>query len=489
MTAPASPLDPQLRDPTLLKSQAYVDGRWIGEPADPVENPASGAEIAKVPRLGAQEAEAAVAAASRAFADWSTRLANERAALLRRWFELIIEQREDLAKILTMEQGKPISEARVEIEYAASFVEYYAEEARRIRGEILPSHRGDARVLVMRQPIGVCAAITPWNFPAAMITRKCAPALAAGCTVVLKPAPETPLTALALAELAHRAELPPGTLNVITGDAEAIGGQWCDDPRVRFLGFTGSTAVGKQLMRQAASTVKKVALELGGNAPFIVFADADLDAAVEGAIAAKFRNMGQTCICANRLFVHDSVHDPFVQRLAERVGQLVVGNGLEEQTTQGPLITQAAVEKVQSLLQEAVAGGAEIVTGGQPHALGGTFFQPTVLRNVSGSMEITRQEIFGPVAAVTRFQSEAEVIAMANDTIYGLAAYFYGRDLGQAFRVAERLEYGMVGINSTALGAATVPFGGMKQSGIGREGSHHGIDEYLEHKYVLLGGL
>ena len=489
MTALDSPNAPQLRDRALLKSQAYIDDTWTGEPVDPVVNPASGDELSRVPRLGKPEAEAAVTAAARAFANWSKRLANERAAQLRRWFELIVEHQDDLAKILTLEQGKPISEARGEIQYAASFVEFYAEEARRIRGEILPHHRNDARVLVMRQPIGVCAAITPWNFPAAMITRKCAPALAAGCTVVLKPAPETPLTALALAELAQRAELPRGTLNVVTGDAAAIGGQWCDDPRVRFLGFTGSTAVGKQLMRQAAATVKKVALELGGNAPFIVFADADLEAAVEGAIAAKFRNMGQTCICANRIFVHDSIHDAFVQRLAERVGELVVGNGLDEQTTQGPLITPAAVEKVQALLQDAVAGGAEIVTGGQPHRLGGTFFEPTVLRNVSGSMEITRQEIFGPVAPVTRFHSEAEVITMANDTIYGLAAYFYGRDLGQAFRVAEQLEYGMVGINSTVLGAATVPFGGVKQSGIGREGSHQGMDEYLESKYVLVGGL
>lgn len=489
MTALDSPNAPQLRDRALLKSQAYIDDTWTGEPVDPVVNPASGDELSRVPRLGKPEAEAAVTAAARAFADWSKRLANERAAHLRRWFELIVQHQDDLAKILTLEQGKPISEARGEIQYAASFVEFYAEEARRIRGEILPHHRDDARVLVMRQPIGVCAAITPWNFPAAMITRKCAPALAAGCTVVLKPAPETPLTALALADLAQRAELPRGTLNVVTGDAAAIGSQWCDDPRVRFLGFTGSTAVGKQLMRQAAATVKKVALELGGNAPFIVFADADLEAAVEGAIAAKFRNMGQTCICANRIFVHDSIHDAFVQRLAERVGELVVGNGLDEQTTQGPLITPAAVEKVQALLQDAVAGGAEIVTGGQPHRLGGTFFEPTVLRNVSGSMEITRQEIFGPVAPVTRFHREAEVITMANDTIYGLAAYFYGRDLGQAFRVAEQLEYGMVGINSTVLGAATVPFGGVKQSGIGREGSHQGMDEYLESKYVLVGGL
>lgn len=478
-----------LQDPSLLKSQAYIDDSWTGDPVDPIFNPATGEELSRVPRLGAQDADAAVTAAADAFHFWSRRLANERARFLRRWFDLIEMHQEDLAKILTMEQGKPISEARVEIQYAASFVEFYAEEARRIHGEMLPSHRNDARVLVMRQPIGVCAAITPWNFPAAMITRKCAPALAAGCTVVLKPAPETPLTALALAELAQRAELPRGVLNVLTGDATAIGGQWCDDPRVRFLGFTGSTEVGKQLMRQAAATVKKVALELGGNAPFIVFADADMEAAVEGAIAAKFRNMGQTCICANRLFVHESIHDAFVQRLAERVGELVVGNGLDEQTTQGPLITQEAVEKVQSLLQDAVAAGAQVVTGGRPHRLGRTFFEPTVLQNVSGAMEITRQEIFGPVAPVTRFSSESDVIAMANDTIYGLAAYFYGRDLGQAFRVAEQLEYGMVGINSTALGAATVPFGGMKQSGIGREGSHYGIDEYLEHKYVLVGGL
>ncbi len=466
-----------------------MNGQWIGEPADAVFNPASGKEIGRVPRLGEAEAEAAVTAAYQAFAPWSANLAVERATILTRWFHLIREHREDLAMLLTMEQGKPIGEARVEIDFAASFVEFYAAQANRVHGEILPSHRGDARVLVTRQPIGVCAAITPWNFPAAMITRKCAPALAAGCTVVLKPAPETPLSALALAQLADRAGLPAGTLNVITGDAQGIGQVWCDDPRVRFLGFTGSTEVGKQLMRQAAATVKKVALELGGNAPFIVFADADLEAAVEGAISAKFRNMGQTCICANRIFVHDSIHDRFVDLLAERVGGFVLGDGLDERSTQGPLINQAAIDKVQRLIEDAVSGGARIVTGGQPHALGGTFFEPTVLQDVSGSMEITRQEIFGPIAPVTRFHSEAEVIAMANDTPYGLAAYFYGRDLGQAFRVAEQLEYGMVGINATALGSVAAPFGGVKQSGIGREGSHHGIDEYLEYKYILLGGV
>jgi succinate-semialdehyde dehydrogenase / glutarate-semialdehyde dehydrogenase len=478
-----------LQDASLLKSQAYFNGRWTGEPSEPIFNPATGHEIAKVPMLGAPEAEAAVTAAHAAFATWSKKLAGERAATLRRWFDLIRDHRDDLAKILTMEQGKPLSEARVEIDYAASFVAFYAEEAIRVHGEILPSHREDARVLVTRHAIGVCAAITPWNFPAAMITRKCAPALAAGCTVVLKPAPETPLTALALAELADRAGLPAGTLNVVTGDAKAIGQVWCDDPRVRFLGFTGSTEVGKLLMRQAASTVKKVALELGGNAPFIVFADADIEAAVEGAISAKFRNMGQTCISANRVFVHEAIHDRFVARLAQRIEEFVVGDGLDERTTQGPLINQAAIEKVQRLLQDAVDCGAKVVTGGRPHRLGGTFFEPTVVQDVSGSMEITRQEIFGPVAAVTRFRSEAEVVAMANDTIYGLAAYFYGRDLGQAFRVAEQLEYGMVGVNSTALGSAAAPFGGVKQSGIGREGSHHGIDEYLEFKYILMGGI
>lgn len=480
---------PRLRDARLLRSQAYLDGRWIGQPANVVSNPATGEAIGMVPRLGDAEAQAAVSAADAAFSPWAARLASERATILRRWFELILQHRDDLAMILTMEQGKPISEARGEIDYAASFVEFYAEQARRIHGEILPSHRSDARVLVTRQPIGVCAAITPWNFPAAMVTRKCAPALAAGCTVVLKPAPETPLTALALAELADRAGLPAGCLNVITGDAEPIGKRWCDDPRVRFLGFTGSTEVGKQLMRQAATTVKKVALELGGNAPFIVFADADLQAAVEGAIAAKFRNMGQTCICANRLFVHESIYDQFVDLLAQRVDGFTVGDGLDETSTQGPLINHQALEKVQRLIADALRGGAAVVTGGKPHALGGTFFEPTILKDVDGSMEITRQEIFGPVAPVTRFDSEAEVIAMANDTPYGLAAYFYGRDLGQAFRVAERLDYAMVGINSTALGSAAAPFGGVKQSGIGREGSHHGIDEYLEYKYLLLGGI
>ncbi|TVP93828.1 MAG: NAD-dependent succinate-semialdehyde dehydrogenase [Planctomycetaceae bacterium] len=479
----------ELNDPSLIKSQAYLNGAWVGEPQDPILNPADGTPITSVPALSEVEAEAAVSAAYQALQPWAGQLAAVRAAALRRWLEQIRQHRDDLAKILTAEQGKPLAEASWEIDYAASFVEFYAEEALRIAGEILPSHLPKSRVMVTKNPIGVCAAITPWNFPAAMITRKCAPALAAGCTVVLKPAPETPLSALALAELADRAGLPQGAMNVITGPAEPIGRAWCDDPRVRLLGFTGSTEVGKLLMRQASQTVKKVTLELGGNAPFIVFADADLEAAVEGAIAAKFRNTGQTCICANRLFVHDSIHDRFVERLAERVNELVVGDGLDPETQQGPLINTAALDKVQKLLADAVAGGARVLTGGKPHPLGGTYFQPTVLDRVAPTMAITQQEIFGPVAPVIRFSSEAEVITQANDTPYGLAAYFYGRDLGQAFRVADRLEYGMVGINSTALGSVAVPFGGVKQSGIGREGSHHGIDEYLELKYLLVGGL
>ena len=479
----------ELHDPSLLKSQAYLNGAWVGQPQSPVLNPADGTQITSVPALSEVEAEAAVSAAHQALLPWAGQLAAVRAAALRRWLEQIRQHRDDLAKILTAEQGKPLAEASWEIDYAASFVEFYAEEALRIAGEILPSHLPKSRVLVTKNPIGVCAAITPWNFPAAMITRKCAPALAAGCTVVLKPAPETPLSALALAELADRAGIPQGVMNVITGPAEPIGRAWCDDPRVRLLGFTGSTEVGKLLMRQAAQTVKKVTLELGGNAPFIVFADADLEAAVEGAIAAKFRNTGQTCICANRLFVHDSIHDRFVERLAERVSELIVGDGLAPDTQQGPLINTEALGKVQKLLADAVAGGARVVTGGKPHPLGGTYFQPTVLDRVEPTMAITQQEIFGPVAPVIRFSSEAEVITQANDTPYGLAAYFYGRDLGQAFRVADQLEYGMVGINSTALGSVAVPFGGVKQSGIGREGSHHGIDEYLELKYLLVGGL
>ena len=479
----------QLSDPSLLREQCYVGGRWTGEPATKVTDPATGDVVARVPRFGVQEAEAAVAAAEAAFAGWSRMLAKERSRLLRRWFELMLENKDDLALIMTSEQGKPLVEARGEIDYAASFVEFYAEEGKRIYGETIPTYRADARILVVRQPIGVCAAITPWNFPAAMITRKCAPALAAGCTVVCKPAGETPLTALALAVLAERAGIPAGVFNVITGDSKAIGGVLTGDPRVRLVGFTGSTEIGKMLMRQAASTVKKVALELGGNAPFIVFDDADLDAAVEGAIMSKYRNMGQTCVCANRIYVQAGVYDAFAEKLAGAVMKLKVGRGTEVGVTQGPLINMDAVDKVERHIKDAVGQGAEVVVGGKRHALGGSFFEPTVLKNVSTKMLISREETFGPVAPLFRFDSEEEAVGLANDTEYGLAAYFYSRDVGRCFRVAEALEYGMVGINSGAISTEVAPFGGVKESGLGREGSRHGIEEFVEIKYMLMAGL
>ncbi len=478
-----------LTDSSLLTDRCYVGGQWIGEPLDGVCNPATGELIRRVPRLGEIEATDAVEAAEAAFRPWSAATAKQRATLLRRWFDLMLQHKEDLARILTSEQGKPLAEARGEIDYAASFVEFYAEEARRIYGETIPSHRADARIIVMRQPIGVVAAITPWNFPAAMITRKVAPALAAGCTAVVKPAPETPLTALALAVLAERAGIPAGVFNVITGDAPAIGGVMTSHPAVRFIGFTGSTEVGKLLMRQAASTVKKVGLELGGNAPFIVFDDADIDAAVEGAIAAKFRNMGQTCVCANRLYAQSGIYDQFVQKLARKVKALKVGNGLETGVEQGPLITIEAVEKVERHIDDATARGARILAGGQRHRLGRGFFEPTVLADVTSDMLVTREETFGPLAPVSRFEDEADVIRQANDTEFGLASYFYARDLGRVFRVAEALEYGMVGVNTGAISTAEAPFGGVKESGIGREGSSHGIEEFTELKYLLLAGL
>ncbi len=479
----------QLKDPTLLKSQSYINGQWIGEGADAVNNPATGELLAKVPHHGAREANDAVEAAGKAFKTWSKKLAKERCAILKTWFNLIIANADDLAVIMTSEQGKPLYEAKGEVIYAASFVEYYAEEAKRIYGETIPSPFPNARVMITRQPIGVIAAITPWNFPAAMITRKVSPALAAGCTAVIKPAPETPLTALAIVELAHRAGIPPGVLNIITGDAPAIGKVWCEHPVVRSIGFTGSTEIGKLLMRQAAGTVKKVGLELGGNAPFIVFDDADLDAAVEGAIISKYRNMGQTCVCANRIYVQEAIYDTFVEKFAKKVIDLKVGNGLEVGVMQGPLITMEAVEKVESHIKDAVANGARLVVGGKRHALGGTFFEPTVLANVTTKMVVARDETFGPMAPIFRFKDEADVIEQANATQYGLASYFYARDLGRVFRVAEALEYGMVGVNTALLGAAEVPFGGVKESGLGREGSRHGMDEFTEIKYVLLGGL
>ena len=484
----------QLKDSSVLRQQMLIDGVWTGQVstedrATEIRNPASGALLAQIPFGGAAEATAAVEAATRAQKPWAALTAKQRAAILRRWFELILAHREDIAQIMTAEQGKPLAEARGEVDYAASFIEFYAEEAKRIYGEVIPSPWPDARIVTLRQPIGVMAAITPWNFPAAMITRKCAPALAAGCACVIKPAPETPLTALALGELALRAGIPAGVLNLVTGDAAAIGKVFCEHKDVRFVGFTGSTEVGKLLMRQAASGVKKVGLELGGNAPFIVFDDADLDAAVAGAMVSKYRNMGQTCVCANRLYVQESVYDAFAQKLAEAVGKLQVGDGTQDGVQQGPLINARALAKVEDLLADAVSKGARALVGGARHALGGTFFQPTVLADVTPAMRLAREEIFGPVAPLFRFKDEADVIAQANATQYGLAAYFYARDLGRVFRVAEALEYGMVGVNSGVISTEAAPFGGVKESGIGREGSKHGIEEFVEIKYVLLAGL
>ena len=479
----------KLSNPALLKNQCLVNGKWIGTGVDAVKNPATGALIAKVPHFGADETTQAIEAAGEAFKLWSKRLAKDRSIILRKWFDLMIEHKEDLALIMTSEQGKPLAESRGEIDYAASFIEFYAEEARRVYGETIPSHRLDARIMVIKQPIGVVAAITPWNFPAGMITRKVGPALAAGCSVVIKPSRETPLTALALGVLGERAGLPPGVLNIITGGSSAIGKVMCEHPTVRFVGFTGSTEVGKLLMRQAASTVKKVGLELGGNAPFIVFDDADLDAAVEGAMISKFRNMGQTCVCANRIYAQDGVYDAFVEKFAKKVMELKVGNGVEVGVTQGPLITQEALEKVKLHVNDAINLGAKLVVGGHPHKLGGTFYEPTLLSHVTTKMLITHEETFGPVAAVYKFKDEADVIAQANDSPFGLASYFYARDLGRVWRVAEALEYGMVGINIALLGVDVAPFGGVKESGLGREGSHHGMEEFLELKYLLVGGL
>ncbi|MHC5112703.1 MAG: NAD-dependent succinate-semialdehyde dehydrogenase [Planctomycetota bacterium] len=463
-----------ISDPSNLRNSCYVNGKWCGAPTIPVINPATGETIATVPEFGSTEARNAVDAARDAFPDWSAKTAQERSVHLRQWFDLIIANREDLAVILTSEQGKPITEARAEIDYAASFIEFYAEEAKRICGETIPSHRADARIVTMRQPLGVVAAITPWNFPAAMITRKIGPALAAGCTSVCKPATETPLSAFALAHLADRAGIPPGVINVITGKSAEIGGEWTANSVVRGISFTGSTQVGKILMKQASDTVKKVSLELGGNAPLIVFDDADIGTAIEGTIASKFRNVGQTCVCANRIYVQD---------------QLRTGNGIEQGVTQGPLINQAAVEKVEQHISDAVAKGAEVIAGGNRHDLGGTYFQPTVLKNVTSDMIITTEETFGPVAPIYRFMDEDDVIRQSNATEYGLAAYFFSRDLGRVWRVAEALEYGMVGVNTGLISTAFAPFGGIKESGIGREGSAHGIDEYTEIKYILMAGM
>ncbi|MEF8719665.1 MAG: NAD-dependent succinate-semialdehyde dehydrogenase [Candidatus Accumulibacter necessarius] len=477
----------RLADPRLLRTRCYLDGCWLA--ADDgrsfaVSDPASGGKLAEVPLMTAAETARAIAAAAAALRAWQARTAKERAAVLRRWYELIVASAEDLAQLITAECGKPIAEARGEVAYGASFVEWFAEEGKRVYGESIPSPASDRRLLTIRQPVGVCAAITPWNFPLAMITRKVAPALAAGCTVVVKPAEQTPLTALALALLAEDAGLPAGVFNVLTGDPLAIGGALTASPVVRKLSFTGSTEVGRLLMAQCAPTIKKLSLELGGNAPFIVFDDADIAAAVEGAIIAKYRNTGQTCVCANRLLVQDGVYDRFVEQLARRVQSLTVGPGSEEGVAQGPLIDAAALAKVEAHIADAVGKGARVLTGGRRHASGGTFFEPTVLADVTPAMRVAREETFGPVAPVFRFTEEAEAVAMANDTEFGLAAYFYARDIARCLRVGEALEYGMVGINTGLISNEVAPFGGVKQSGIGREGSRHGIDEYLEIKYL-----
>ncbi|WP_436640396.1 NAD-dependent succinate-semialdehyde dehydrogenase [Microbaculum sp. FT89] len=479
----------QLKDPSLLRSQCYVNGEWVGSGVTPVTNPATGEEITKVPQFGTEETRQAIAHASAAFKPWAARTGKERAKILRRWFDLMIENKDDIALIMTSEQGKPLAEAAGEVEYAASFVEFFAEEAKRIYGDVIPSHRADGRIVVVKQPVGVVAAITPWNFPAAMITRKLGPALAAGCTAVCKPAGETPLTALALTELAARAGVPAGVINMLTGKASAIGGEMTSNPAVRVVTFTGSTEIGKLLMQQCASTVKRVGMELGGNAPFIVFDDAHLDKAVEGAIASKYRNAGQTCVCANRLYVQSGVYDAFAEKLAEAVSKMKVGPGVEQGVTQGPLINEAAVAKVEEHIKDAVDKGAEVVLGGKRHALGGTFFEPTILKNVTSDMVVTREETFGPLAPLYRFETEEDVVRMANDTEFGLAAYFYSRDIGRVWRVAEALEYGIVGINEGLISTEVAPFGGVKESGIGREGSHYGIDEFIDIKYMLMGGV
>ncbi len=479
----------QFNDPSIVRDQCLIGGKWTGTRTLDVTNPATGAEIGCVPDFGQKETRAAIEAANAAFPEWSGKLAKERAVILRRWYELQRDHKEDLALIMTSEQGKPLAEARAEVDYAASFTEFYAEEAKRIYGEIIPTSKKSGRMLVLKQPVGVVGAITPWNFPLAMITRKISPALAAGCTLVVKPAPETPLCALALAELAVRAGVPPGVLNVVTGDPEAIGGELTSNPLVRMITFTGSTEVGKLLMRQSAATVKKLSLELGGNAPFIVFDDADVDAAVEGALASKYRNSGQTCVSADRILVQDGIYDSFAGKLAAEVAKLKVGAGTEEGVVQGPLIHEAAIAKVAAHVEDAVTRGAKVLTGGNRHALGGTFFEPTVLTEVTSDMTIAQEETFGPVAPLFRFRDEDEAVALANGTPYGLAAFFYTRDLSRSWRVAEALEYGMIGVNEGIISSELAPFGGVKESGQGREGSHHGIDEFVELKYVMMGGL
>jgi len=481
-----------LKDPSLFKEEAFINNQWVKSSSGasfPINNPATGEIIALVANLGAADAEKAIAAADQALPKWKAITGKERAGLMRKWFDLILQNKDDLAILMTLEQGKPLAESAGEVVYGASFIEWYAEEAKRVSGTIPTTIWGDKRFMVLKQPVGVCVAITPWNFPNAMITRKIAPAMAAGCTIVIKPAEQTPLSALALAELAVRAGIPEGVVNIITADADqsiAVGKTLCASPTVRHLSFTGSTEVGRILMAQCAPTVKKLGLELGGHAPFIVFDDADIDAAVAGAIASKYRNSGQTCVCANRLYVHKKIHDVFVEKFAKAVQAIKVGNGMEAGVSQGPLIDQAALEKVERHIADALSKGAKLVTGGKPSSLGGTYYEPTILDNVTNDMLITYEETFGPVAPIITFESDEEVVKLANNSQYGLASYFYSRDIGRIWKVAEALEYGMVGVNSGIIANEVVPFGGVKQSGLGREGSVFGMDEYLELKYVCI---
>src|SRR5438105_5195597 len=482
----------QLKDMNLFRQQCYIDGAWVD--ADDkatlaVYNPADGQQIGTVPKLGVAETRRAIEAANRALPAWRAKTAKERAGILRKWYDLMMANQEDLAILMTVEQGKPLAEARGEIAYGASFIEWFAEEAKRVYGDTIPSPWTDKRIVVLKQPIGVAALITPWNFPNAMITRKAGPALAAGCPVVIKPAGQTPYSALAMAELAERAGIPKGVLNVITGDSKAIGAELCANPKVRKLSFTGSTETGRVLMRQSADTIKKLSLELGGNAPFIVFDDADLDAAVEGALASKYRNAGQTCVCANRLYVQDGVYDAFAAKLTEKVKGFKVGPGTEAGVVIGPLIDEQGLKKVETHVKDALDHGAKLILGGKRHERGGLFFQPTVLTNVTPQMLVSHEETFGPVAPLIRFKTEQEVIDLANDSEFGLSGYFYSRDVGRIFRVAEAMETGIVGANVGIISTEVAPFGGVKQSGLGREGSKYGMEEYLEVKYILLGGL
>ncbi len=481
-----------LNDPTLLRQHCYLNGQWAaadsGQTID-VTNPATGEVLGTIPKMGTQETHRAIEAANAALPVWRAKTAKERSIILRKWYELMLANQEDLAIIMTAEQGKPLAESRGEIAYAASFIEWFAEEGKRLYGDTIPSYAKDKRIVVIKEPIGVCAAITPWNFPAAMITRKAGPALAAGCTMVVKPATATPYSALALAELGERAGIPAGVFSVITGSSKEIGDEMTGNPIIRKLTFTGSTEIGKQLTAQCAGTMKKVSMELGGNAPFIVFDDADLDAAVEGAVASKYRNTGQTCVCTNRLLVQAGVYDAFAQKLAAAVAAMKVGDGLKGDVQQGPLIDEASVRKVEEHIADAVAKGASIALGGKRHALGGTFFQPTILCNVTPQMLVAREETFGPVAPIFKFETETEAIRMANDTEFGLASYLYTRDIGRVWRVSEALEYGMVGINTGLVSTEVAPFGGVKESGVGREGSHYGIEEFCEIKYLCMGGI